>query len=644
MNRKSWLILLLILTGFTGFSQVLDSLLTNKISIAEKEGFLMRSAYREDENYSDYDLTYQRMEWEIDPSVKYIKGKITSYFKSQIDNMRTIEFDLNDSMNVDSIVHHNQTIEFQQLNNKIIIPLNPALQLTETDSITVFYQGIPEPNIVTNGSFSIEKHSGIPVLWTLSEPFGAMEWWPCKQSLVDKIDSIDIIVRTPEMYRTASNGVMVSDSVSEGYRTMHWKHRYPIATYLVAIAATNYEVYNDTLRFDDGRILKIVNYVYPENLVTAKSQTSDAVEVMKIYNELIGEYPFASEKYGHAQFGWLGGMEHQTMSFMYNFNFDLVAHELAHQWFGDFITLGTWQDIWLNEGFATYLTGLAYENNVDRQLWGAWKRITLNKIVSQPGGSAFVKDTTDFDMLFSSRLSYSKGAYLLHMLRWVLGDDKFFQGMRNYFNDPDLAGGFAKNSQYVQHMEEAGDTSLTEFFNDWYFGEGYPIYSVKFGTTESGKTWINLSQSTTHESVDFFKMPVPVRLYNSDKTDSVDFRLNNIQNNQQFLLDVDFNVNQVVIDPELWLISKTDEILKVSSEQINNSILIYPNPTSNSIRISLMNNEYLREVSLYDLTGKCLKIFPGNTNVLDLSDQVSGGYIVHVKTDRREYTQKITKK
>ncbi len=437
MKKKKFLFFLLSWVCFSGFSQVPDLKFTDKMALAEKEQYRLKSTFSESENYTDFDLTYQRMEWEVDPTVKYIKGKVTSVFKCLINEMDTIDFDLNDKMTVDSVIHKNHKIEFQQLNNKIVIPLNPSLLNNQIDSVTVFYQGIPEPDIKSNGSFSTGMHSNTPVLWTLSEPYGAMEWWPCKQSLLDKIDSIDIIVKSPEMYQTASNGILVSDIVADGYRTMHWRHRYPIATYLVAIATTNYAVYNDTLKFDDGRILKIENFVYPENLDVAKQQTFKTVEIMKIYNKLIGDYPFANEKYGHAQFGWGGGMEHQTISFMYNFNFDLVAHELAHQWFGDYITLGSWQDIWLNEGFATYMTGLVYENRNNQELWPVWKRLEINRIISQPGGSVFVKDTTDFNTLFSSRLSYSKGAYLLHMLRWVLGDDHFFQGMRDYFNDPD---------------------------------------------------------------------------------------------------------------------------------------------------------------------------------------------------------------
>jgi aminopeptidase N len=546
-------------------------------------------------------------------------------------------------MRVDSVIQHKQKITFSQNENKLLIELTRTLNLMELDSLQIFYQGEPEPEIKGFGAFTKSEHAGTPIIFTLSEPYGAMEWWPCKQSLIDKIDSIDIIVTTPEMYRTASNGVVVSDTVINGFREMHWKHRHPITTYLVAIAVTNYAVYSDGLDLDDGRKIEILNYVYPENLDTAKVRTPVTTEFIELYNRLIGEYPFADEKYGHAQFGWGGGMEHQTMSFMYNFNYELIAHELAHQWFGDYITCGSWQDIWLNEGFATYLTGLVYENLQDGYWWPKWKKLNVDRIISKIDGSVYVKDTTKVDDIFSGRLSYSKGAYLLHMLRWILGDENFFKGMKNYYNDPEIANSFALTNDFVKHMENVGDTTLTEFFNDWFYGEGYPIYSAGFTPVENGLLKITLSQTSSHPSVEFFEMPVPVRVYNFDKTDSLNFRLVQTKNNQEFFVDIDFNVAELKIDPDLWLVSKTSQIVSVQPDLQFNKIAVYPNPFTSQFSIQLPENERLISLLLYNSEGFCLKEYYGNKSNFNWPDLPKGLYILRAKTTGGTFNQKLVK-
>jgi aminopeptidase N len=586
------------------------------------------------------------MVWEIDPAVRYIQGAVTSYIKSKTAGLNEIEFDLHNDLTIDSIVQHQQKINFSHAENKITIQLNEPLQLDELDSLTVFYQGIPPESVNGFGAFANETHSNnpeIPIIWTLSEPYGALEWWPCKQSLKDKIDSIDIIVTSPEPYRTASNGILLSENVSENKRIMHWRHRHPIATYLVAIAVTNYVDYSDFLELDNGRQIEILNFVYPESLESLRNHSAATVDIMQLFNELIGEYPFADEKYGHAQFGWGGGMEHQTMSFMYNFNFELVAHELAHQWFGNYITLGSWQDIWLNEGFATYLSGLAYENLLDGVWWPRWKKLVVNRITSSPNGSVFVQDTTSVSRIFNGRLSYSKGAYLLHMLRWILGNEAFFQGLKNYFNDPAVANGFARNEQFVNHLEIAGDTSLTEFFNDWYYGEGYPVYSLQYSPSADGKYSIKLAQTTSHNSVNFFEMPVPLRIYNATKTDSMDIRLYHTQNNQEFLVETEFEIGEVKIDPDYWLISKTSEILFSPNTQQSEEIRIFPNPFTQEIHIFLPSGERLLKTEIFDTTGTKLAGFGSNKKKLNLSSLPAGVYFVRVSLPNKKYMEKLIK-
>lgn len=639
MIRLSGIILLIFLFGIAAKGQDY-SVSDDKIAIAESESFTALKSFSESAGYNQTDFVYQRMDWNVDPAIRHISGNVTTHFKCIAETLDSVQIDLHQNLQVDSVICQQQRIQFLHADDKVTVYFPQTILNGEIDSFSVYYQGIPPSSGF--GSFETNTHgiSQTPVLWTLSEPYGAMEWWPCKQSLADKIDSIDIIVSTPSGYKTASNGILVSDVVNEGWRTMHWKHRYPIATYLVAIAVTNYASYSDTLKLDDQRVIDILNYVYPENLETAKTQTPVTAEIMALYNELIGEYPFADEKYGHAQFGWGGGMEHQTMSFMGSFSFKLIVHELAHQWFGDYITLGTWQDIWLNEGFATYLSALVYEH-LRPEEWPVWKETFVKNITNSPGGSVFVTDTGSVNRIFNYRLSYQKGSYLLHMLRWVLGDKAFYTGIRNYFNDPAIANGFATTSQLKHHLELAGDTTLQEFFNDWYYGEGYPVYSLTYSQPSENELRILLSQSTSHASVDFFEMPVPVRVYNSDRTQTLDLRLSHIQNGQLFSVNPGFKVSSVVLDPDYWLLSKTEQIVTVDELSDNDDFSIYPNPASTELYFSCSENQRVKTISILGLNGKELIHLNQKYLKIDISELPSGVYLFRVKFEDSVVSRKF---
>ncbi|MBN1822118.1 MAG: T9SS type A sorting domain-containing protein [Prolixibacteraceae bacterium] len=637
----SILFLLNIFFSLNSFCQ--PNLLKNIDDISQLKANLFRkkALFTENRNYSDYELVYQRLDWKINPEIKYIKGAITSYFKILNPDSESIQFDLVQNLAVDSVKHRGNLIGFKHSQDIVEITFNESFNLTGVDSLTIYYKGIPDET--GYGSFVQSKHNEIPVIWTLSEPYGARDWWPCKQSLSDKIDSIDIIVTSPELYRTASNGVLISETTDNGNRKMHWKHRFPIATYLVAIAVTNYASYSDFVDLQDENKIEILNYVYPENLESTREKTSRSVEIMELYNELFGVYPFAEEKYGHAQFGWGGGMEHQTMSFMGGFGFDLIAHEMSHQWFGDYITLSSWHDIWLNEGFATWVTGLAYQNLLEGVWWPVWKQQLVERITSDSGGSVYVTDTTSVSRIFNGRLSYSKGAYLLHMLRWLLGDEVLFSAINNYLNDPAIANGFASQQQLVSHLEIESDTSLTEFFNDWYYGEGFPTYSLYYSQNNENVLRINLYQKTSHESVDFFEMPVPVRCYNQNKTDSADFRLNHTANRQEFYVDPGFKVASVKIDPDLWLISKTDQSLGVPWLQNDSDIIIYPNPVKDLLSIFVPSKEEILQINIFNSSGKLLKQISGDFNKIDVTDMPSGILLIQAQTRTKQQIQKIIK-
>ncbi|MBT3210189.1 MAG: T9SS type A sorting domain-containing protein [Bacteroidetes bacterium] len=588
----------------------------------------------------NYDINYHRLEWEIDPTILYIKGVVSTYFKITENLVSEISFDIDTSLNVDSVVFNGSLMNFTHTDGVLSISLSNILDENHLDSVSVYYQGVPGNSGF--GSFSQSWHDGSPIVSTLSEPYGAKDWWPCKQNLTDKIDSCDIFVKSDAQYDVASNGILVSEIIEGNNKTTHWKHKYPIAAYLIAIAVTDYSIYSEYAQLNNGDSLEVLNYVYPENFADAQLETPNTVEFIELFNELFIEYPFVEEKYGHAQFSWGGGMEHQTMSFMGNFGWQLQAHELAHQWFGDYITCGSWEDIWLNEGFATYLTGLAYLY-LNPSWWDLWKQIEIGKIISQPGGSVQVDDTSSVSRIFDSRLSYAKGAMVLHMLRWELGDSAFYKGVRDYLQDPMLLFNYAKTPDLIDHLEFSADTNLSDFFADWYYGEGYPTYSIEWEQDEMNKVLLTVSQTQSHESVDFFEMHLPIQFFGENQDSTVVFH--HLHDNKLFGANLNFAIDSIVFDPERWIITGECSIINSINEKEFPTFSIYPNPASDKIFIGNVFKGSKTEISIYSNNGK--KLFSNSLKSLyrflelDVSDLSAGIYFVEIKTNNTSLTEKL---
>lgn len=380
--------------------------------------------------------------------------------------------------------------------------------------------------------------------------------------------------------------------------------------------------------------MPMLNYVYPENLQDAKSGTANLVQVLRFYDSLFVTYPFAAEKYGHAQFGWGGGMEHQTMSFVTSYGWGLLSHELAHQWFGDMVTCGSWEDIWLNEGFATYLEGLTRERFVTEQnySWYNWKEDNLNYILLANDGSVLVDDTSNVGRIFHGRLSYAKGAYLLHMLRWKLGDANFFQGVRDYLRSERYS--FGRTHELQKNLENSSRQNLSEFFSDWFEGQGFPRYFVEWNQDVDNKVYIKISQSSSHPSVSFFEMPIPVLLKGQGKEKML--RLENVHDNQIFVNDVDFVVEEVVFDPELWILCSNGVskslVLGLNEGDLHSAYEIYPNPTNGMLFIdSKLGTQDGFRWSLRQSTGSEVRSGYYQAEGIDLSELIPGVYVLDIQ-------------
>lgn len=547
----------------------------------------------------DYNLIYHRCEWSVDPALHYISGKVTSYFIPVVEEFQTIHFDFSKMLYADSVIYHNATLSYTHENNLISIALPNSIQADQLDSITIFYQGAPQQSGF--GSFVTSMHDSVPVLWTLSEPYGSSDWWPCKNGLSDKVDSLDVIITTPVQYRAASNGILMHESQEGNSKVYHWRHRYPIASYLVCMAVTNYIQYVHHVPYENT-ITEVLNYIYPEDSARAVAQTKYIMPMMQLFDSLFGVYPFVKEKYGHCQFGWGGGMEHQTFTFLSDFNFELLAHELAHQWFGDKITCGTWEDIWLNEGFATYLSGLCYERLLP-EWWRQFKIVRLQHITSDPSGSVFCSDTTSVGRIFNGRLSYSKGSMILHQLRWVLGDSVFFKALYNYINDPELTYRFARTGNLIYHLENTAGQNLNWYFDDWYTGEGYPSYQIQW-SQEGDNVNITISQIPSHPSVSFFELPLPL-LLKGIQNDTL-IRIDHRYSGQQFSLQIPWKVDSVILDPELWIIQWNPMITSYREPVADEQIKISPNPVTGFLDIELSPSLFNAHLSLFDVQGTIL--------------------------------------
>jgi len=613
---------------------------TNRIAEAEMKSASRLMNIQANVNTLNYDVTYHKLEFTINPAVYAITGKVTTTFKA-LSNMTTVTFDFNNNMTVSSVKSGTTNLTFTQNTNKeLVITLPTTLTTGNFGTVEISYNGAPSTG---EQAFTKSTHNGIPVIYTLSEPFGARDWWPCKQDLNDKVDSIDVYITAPSQYVSVANGVEPAAPVISGANKItHFHHSYPIPAYLIAIAVTNYQVYNQTAGV--GTTFPIINYIYPENYAASVVDLDQTPAIMNLYETLFEPYPFRNEKYGHAQFGWGGGMEHTTVSFMYNFDRQLIAHEMGHQWFGDKITCGTWKDIWLNEGFATYLATLVIENIDGADAFVSEKDGMITNITSFPTGNVYLTDAqaTSVNRIFSSRLSYNKGAMVLEMLRFKMGDVAFFQALKNYLADSNLAYKYAVTTDLKGHLEAVYGQDLTEFFNDWVYNQGYPTYTITAQNWGTGQAKFVVNQTQSDASVTYFEMPVPVRVFGANG-EQADLVLDNTVNGEEFIKNVAFPITSVAFDPDRHIIAKNSTItLGNQNFDITNAISIYPNPSSDVLHIQMPTSIVLEKVTVYNNLGQ--KVLENATTDFSVTTLSTGVHYIDIQTSEGTYHKKFIKK
>ena len=564
-----------------------------------------------------------------------------------------IELDLYDNMTVDSILQNNIPILYLHENDMLKIPISDiTLNDENLFSLTIFYQGTPDH--CGAGGFKFDEHQNIGHVWTLSEAYCARSWWPCKDDPSDKADSVNIIVSVPiePAYIVASNGLLSSTTINNNKKTYFWKERYPITTYLVSLAIYPYTKWVDQYVSPiSSDTMLIEHYVFPDRYEASYPNYSLTKDMLSFFSELFGEYPFISEKYGHADFTWGGGMEHQTLSSMGSFSQNLMVHELGHSWWGNLITCKTFNDIWLNEGFARYCQALWAEHMYGREAYFDF----MNNHAYYGAGTIYVENPSSNSQIFSAGLSYNKASWVLHMLRHKVGETMFFDILKSYASNDSLSYNAASTSDFQKVCEDISGLDFEQFFQQWIYGEKYPKYELSWWHEGNGIYNVKIDQV---QSYNFFSMPIDLKFSGSAGPMLVDTTIVIENNNSSQLYEFsgfNFLVENVMLDPENWILKEAtysvNEIDNILPDRVEVE-KAFPNPFNSKVKLSFYINPQFGDthvnVNIFDLRGKIVEslidneFIPGyHTTFWNANGKSSGVYFIQLATDNYIDSQKI---
>jgi aminopeptidase N len=505
------------------------------------------------DNFStDTDVLHYDLDIELNPATAWIGGSNTMTVQSQVDDLTLFRFRLDTTFTITDVQVGGTAVSWARVTYPAVeVTLDRPYNAGEQFQVYVAYNGYPDDGGM--GSIVFRTRYGAPEVFTLSEPWFAYTWWPGKDDLEDK-NTADLWFTVPDTMVVASNGLLQGvDEVAGNKLRYRWETTYPTEDYLYCIGATNYHEFGGTWDYQ-GYSMPLSFFIYPEDdSPSHRSFWLSIAGALTTYSDLFGLYPFIAEKYGMLEFGWGGGMEHQTItSILGYFSWeDGIVHELSHQWWGDNVTCATWADIWLNEGFATYCEALWYENKPG----GSEAALHAAMASRRPwdvSGTVYCYDDTNVNRIFDGNLSYNKGGWVLHMLRHVLGDTNFYNTLAAY--RAAYQGHAATTDDFRQVAESVSGRDLTWFFDEWVYQGGAPQYQYGWNQyTVDGVQYVELYlKQTQSASYPIFSMPVDVVT-----NENVGQHTHTVWNDAQIenlLFQVGGGISTLTFDPKPWIL------------------------------------------------------------------------------------------
>jgi len=517
-----------------------------------------------------YDATYYDIDLALDISTSQVTGRVYMEARSLIDGLTQFDVDLYLSMSVDSVFMGGAPVAYNHLGSEIFITPPATIDSGEGFNVTMYYHGNPASGGFGAFGFSTHGSPPQPMIWSLSEPYYARNWWPCKDTPSDKADSLDISITCRDDLFAASNGVLIAETDNgDGTKTYDWSHRHPIVTYLVSVAVTNFDQLDYMYMYNGGADSMPVHFwVYPERRTSAEASYPEILEMLDVLGTYYGPYPFLDEKYAISHFAWGGGMEHQTNTSQSStwYSWGLNVHELAHQWWGDHVTCKTWHDIWLNEGFASWSEALYRQSKYGDAAYRSY----MASMEYFGGGTVYVDDTTNVSRIFHGGLSYDKGAWVVHMLRHVLGETTFFDALAEY--RVQFGNSSADTEDLKGVCEQVSGKDLGQFFDDWIMGTYFPryIYGFFVDSTDTGFIARVRLEQFQSSSPQVFDMPVDLLFEAPGQTELVS--VNNTQRVEWFDVLLSFRPDSMYFDPYKWILKYQYEGASIATAQMKDAI------------------------------------------------------------------------
>ena len=610
-----------------------------------KEHHSSRQAFLYYDDYDAYDISFYYINLWAETDNSFINGFVEIKAQSLDNNLDTLYLELSKQLQVDSILFNEMMVPFTHTENDIlffspkdIIPPNTSFD------VIIYYQG--QAHYSGNGQgYNNKLRHNKRISWTLSEPFYSKDWWPCKQDLQDKADSIWVFISTSDKNKVGSNGILTNSIPLENNKIRYeWKSRYPIAYYLISISIAEYMEYNFYSSANNEGVW-MQNYLYADSSIY-KSQKAliDCTQLeMNLLREKYGEYPFIDEKYGHCITPISGGMEHQTMTTQNSFNWHLSIHEMGHSWFGNHVTCAQWNDIWINEGFATYTQFIGLENMLNSESAQAFMAAMQSVVMRKPDGSVYVPDEfiADRDRIFSGRLSYYKGATIIHMIRYLLADDElFFQVLQEFQNR--YAFSTASGEDFKTVLEELSGKDFDAFFNLWYYEEGFPIYHFEWNQNTDKTLDIKSFQKSSTSKSSLFDMYFDLMIYFKDGSDTL-IQIHQQETEHIISLHLHKTVYDIVPNPYNWNLMEVDGVF--SNITLPGVVNIQPNPAHDLISIRFANTKPKRKIALYNANLKMIQELNAMENYIeiDISHFAVGIYFIKISDQHQQQLRKFIK-